>query len=162
MAQNIAYLSEHLESIQLLTEWFRAQWPEHFSSQSDEEIARGFHDEANQSTLPIRLVALCDETLVGTIVLRTIADRTVPSYQPGLGGLLVRNAFRKRGIGTELVQAGMALARELGYSSLFATTATAGSILTNLGWDMLQEIDHDGQWLKLYCYELRTDKYHID
>lgn len=150
----IGFLVNNPETIPTLTDWFRDQWPAYYAGRLPEDIANDFHAEANRATLPVRLVAFVDGALAGTIALRRHAIRTAPEYQPGLGGLLVAEAYRRRGIGTELVRAGMALARELGFCGVYTTTTTAEGILARLGWHHLQTLTHEDELLQLYHCDL--------
>jgi RimJ/RimL family protein N-acetyltransferase len=150
----ITFLADHPEVIPALARWFRAQWPEYYAARSLADIARDFHSEKNRDGLPIRLVAFADGELAGTITLRGQAIRTLPEYRPGLGGLLVTGQHRGRGIGTELVRAGMDLARKQGYDRVYATTASAQGILERLGWELVQMVAHDDEQLALYRCEL--------
>jgi GNAT superfamily N-acetyltransferase len=57
---------------------------------------------------------------------------TLAAFHPELGGLYVIESHRGRGIGTELVRAGMKLALDQGYETVFATTVVAAVILERL------------------------------
>ena len=114
----------------------------------------GFYSEANRDGLPVRLVAFADGELAGTITLPDRATRTLPEYHPSLGGLLVVGRHRGRGIGTELVRAGMNLAGEQGYERVYATTVTARGILGRLGWKLVPAASHSNEQQVLYQYKL--------
>lgn len=150
----IAYLVDYPEAISTLTHWFRAQWPEYYAGRTPADIDQEFHSEANRDGLPVRLVAFADGELAGTIILRGRAIKTLPEYHPGLGGLFVAEQHRNQGIGTELVRAGMDVARDQGYKKVYATTVTARGILECLGWKMVQTIVHNDEQLVLYVCEL--------
>lgn len=146
----IAYLADHPETIPTLASWFRAQWAAYYASQTPAEVEQGFYEEAARDGIPVRLVAFNAGELAGTIVLRERAISSLPEFQPGLGGLLVSMAQREQGIGTELVRAGMDLARRQGYAQVYATTAVAGGILERLGWQQVKTFDHDSEQQTLY------------
>lgn len=131
----IAFLADCLDAIPTLSQWFQAQWPDYYAERTLADIAQDFVAEANRSSIPVRLVAFADGALAGTITLREEATWTLPEYQPGLGGLFVTERFRRRGIGTALVKAGMKVAQEQRYESVFATTIAARGILARLGWE---------------------------
>jgi len=150
----IAFLTDYPEAIPTLTHWFRAQWPEYYAQRPPADIAQDFCSEANRIRLPVRLVAFADGELAGTISLRDQAIRTLPVYHPGLGGLFVVERHRGQGIGTELVRAGMKVAREQGYKRVYATTVTARGILERLGWKLIRMVLHNDEQLVLYQYEL--------
>jgi GNAT superfamily N-acetyltransferase len=111
----ISLLADHPEAVPILAGWFRAQWPEYYAGRTPEDIDGDFYEEAQPSGLPVRLVAFAEGELAGTITLRERAIWTLPEYHPGLGGLLVPERQRGRGLGTALVRAGMDLARQQGF-----------------------------------------------
>ncbi len=152
----IAFLVDYPEAIPTLTQWFRAQWPEYYAERTPMDIAQDFYLEANRDGLPTRLVAFVDSELAGTITLRKHALRAFPEYHPGLGGLFVVEQHRGRGIGTELVRAGMNLAHEQGYEKVYTATATASGILKRLEWRLVQAVSHDDEQLALYSCELKA------
>jgi GNAT superfamily N-acetyltransferase len=153
----IAYLSDHPETIPTLAAWFRAQWPAYYGARTLEEIAQDFQAEANHDVLPVRLVAFLDGELAGTATLRERALQTFPSYHPGLGGFFVIEQFRNRRVGYELVSAVMQLAKEHGYSAIYAATVVAGSLLERLGWKQHQQVWHHDEKLTIYCCALEKD-----
>jgi GNAT superfamily N-acetyltransferase len=154
----IAYLADHPEVIPTLVEWFCAQWPAYYAERMRADITQDFYSEANRTGIPVRLVAFSDGELAGTITLREQALWDFPEYHPGLGGLLVVERHRSQGIGTELVKAGMQVAREQGYARIFTTTATANGILERLGWQRVQAISHGAEQLMLYRFELKKGR----
>jgi len=151
----IAFLADYPEAIPTLARWFRAQWTEYYAGRTLADIAQDFQSEANRDDLPVRLVAFAGGELAGTIILRERALNTLPEYQPGLGGLFVAVRQRGQGVGTELVRAGMNVARDQGYKKVYATTATARGILERLGWKMVQAVIHNDEQLVLYRCDLK-------
>jgi GNAT superfamily N-acetyltransferase len=153
----ITFLVDIPETIPILAQWFRAQWPEYYGERTLTDIAKDFYSEANRSKLPIRLITFVDGELVGTITLRERALQAFPEYCPGLGGFFVVERHRGLGIGTELVRAGMKVAREQGYKKIYAATGTAIGILERLGWKLVQMVSHSDEQLMLYSCELEND-----
>lgn len=151
---DISLLADHPETIPTLTQWFRSEWPGYYADHTSDEIAEEFFEEANRKVLPVRLVGFLAGELVGTIVLRDRAMWTLPECFPGMGGLLVAEPFRGRGIATELAHAGMELARSLGHHEVFATTAHARGVLERLGWEAMRTFEHDGEMLTLHRCEV--------
>ncbi|MEM7034181.1 MAG: GNAT family N-acetyltransferase [Chloroflexota bacterium] len=150
----IAFLTDYPDTIPPLTQWFRDQWPEYFAGRTLSDIAQDFYAEANRDDIPLRLLAFIDDELAGTITLRDQASSVLPNYHPGLGGLYVLEQHRGRGIGTELVKAGMDLAQEQGYERVYVETVKARGIIERLGWKFVQTVSHDDEQSAIYCYEL--------
>lgn len=152
----ITLLADRLDTIPTLTTWFCKQWPDHFNGRSQASIADEFRSEANRKGLPLRLVAFADGELAGTVCLRERAFDKLPDYQPGIGGLLVIDNYRNRGIGTELMRASMEAAHKQGFSKVYATTVNAKGVLKRLGWTQVQMIEHDDEQLGLYRFDFNN------
>jgi GNAT superfamily N-acetyltransferase len=150
----IAFLADHPEAVPTLTQWFRDQWPEYYAARTPADIAQDFHTEANRDGLPVRLLAFADGVLVGTVTLREQALRGFPEYQPGIGGLFVAEQHRGRGVGMALVRAGMQLAEEQGYATVYIATVTARGIVEHLGWKLVRAITHDDEQTVIYQCDL--------
>ncbi len=148
----IRFLADYSDTIPTLVKWFRAQWPDYYAAMSDEEMEQDFLEDASRDRLPIRLVAFESNELVGTIILRENGTETLPEFQPELGGLYVVESHRGHGIATELVRAGMKVALDRGYETVFATTVAAAGILERLGWEFIKTVIHqDGQTALYRC-----------
>ena len=147
----IGFLVDYLDSIPTLSKWFRDQWPDYYADMSQEEMEKDFLEDASRDRLPIRLVAFESGTLAGTIILREQTD-SLPEFQPELGGLYVVESQRGHGIATELVRAGMKVALDQGYETIFATTVAAARILERLGWEFIKTVLHqDGETALYRC-----------
>jgi RimJ/RimL family protein N-acetyltransferase len=150
----IRFLADHLDTIPTLAKWFRAQWPDYHAAMSEEEMGQDFLEDASRDRLPIRLIAFESNELAGTIILRKNGTEMLPEFQPELGGLYVVESHRNHGIATELVRAGMQVAQEQGYETVYATTVAAAGILERLGWEFLQTVVYQDGPTGLYRCKL--------
>ena len=150
----IGFLADYPATIPALVKWFRDQWPDYYADMSQEEMEQDFLSDASRNRLPIRLIAFESSELAGTIVLRDNGSGMPPEFQPELGGLYVVASHRGRGIATELVQAGMQVARQQGYETVYATTVVAAGILERLGWEFFKTVVHEDGPLALYRCKL--------
>ena len=150
----ISFLADHLDVIPTLAKWFRDQWPDYHADMSQEETEQDFLEDASRNRLPIRLLAFESNELAGTIILRDTNTEMPPGFQPELGGLYVVESHRRHGIATELVRAGMQLALDQGYETVFATTVVAAGILERLGWEFIKTAIHSDEQLALYRCKL--------
>jgi predicted N-acetyltransferase YhbS len=120
------------------------------------EIEQDFHADTNRDCLPTRLVAFVDDQLAGTIVLRERAFGDLPGYNPGLGGLYVAEAYRRRGIGAELIRAGVDLSRAQGYETVYAATSVAHGLFQRLGWEWVETLTEGQEQMGIYrCVLIR-------
>lgn len=150
----ISFLADHLDTISTLAKWFRDQWPDYYADWSQAQMEQDFLEDTSRDNLPSRLVAFESGELVGTVILRDSNTETLPEFQPELGGLYVAESHRGHGVGTALVRAGMKLAINQGYKTIYATTVIAAGILERLGWEFAKMIDHGDEQLKLYQCKL--------
>ncbi len=150
----IDFLADHLDVIPTLAQWFRAQWPDYFADWSQAEMEQDFLMDARREGLPIRLVAFEGNEPVGTIILRQPGNEALADFHPELGGLYVLEMQRGRGVGSQLVQAGMNLARQQGFESVYATTTAAAGILERLGWQYIQTVVYSDGEFSLYQSKL--------
>jgi GNAT superfamily N-acetyltransferase len=148
----IDFLADHPEFVHTLAKWFYIQWSAYYADQTLEELSMKLSEGVNRKHIPIRLVAIDDGKLAGTIILRHLADPNDPTSSPGLGGLLVHSDYQRMGIGTLLVEAGTRLVSDLGYAEVYATSGPASSILERLDWQQLKTLLHGdedlGMWRK--------------
>lgn len=149
----IGFLADYLDTIPTLAKWFRDQWPDYYADISPEELEQDFLSAAARDRLPARLLAFESSKLVGTIVLRE-QPKALPEFQPELGGLYVVASHRGHGIATALVRAGMKLALDQGYETVYATTVVAAGILERLGWEFIKTVIHQDGPLALYRCKL--------
>lgn len=150
----IGFLADYPDTVPTLASWFRDQWPAYYADMSQEQLEQDFLEDASRHRLPSRLVAFESNELVGTIVLRENGTEALPKFQPELGGLYVLESHRGHGIATELVRAGMKLALDQGYETVFATTVVAAGILERLGWEFIKTVIHQDRQLALYRCKL--------
>jgi len=150
----IGFLTDYPNTVPTLAIWFRDQWPDYYADMSQEQMEQHFLSEAFRDRLPSRLIAFESSELAGTIVLREHGTEALPEFQPELGGLYVVESHRSHGIGTELVQAGMKLALDQGYETVYATTVVAAGILERLGWEFIKTVIHQDGQLALYRRKL--------
>jgi len=146
----IGFLADYPDTIPTLAKWFRGQWPDYYADMSQAEMEQDFLEDAARDRLPIRLVAFESNELAGTIILRENGSGMPAGFQPELGGLYVVPSQRGHGIGRVLVRAGMQLARDQGYETVFATTVAAAGILERLGWELVKTVVHEDGELSLY------------
>ena len=148
----IGFLADYSDTIPTLAKWFRDQWPDYFTDWSQAEMEQDFLEDASRERLPIRLVAFESGELAGTIILREMGNETWAEFQPELGGLYVVASQRGRGIGSELVRAGMKVAGDLGFERVYATTTGAAGILERLGWEFVKTVVYqDGEHSLYRC-----------
>ena len=141
----IEYLAEHPECIPALARWFYAQWGWFLPPESSAEtIADKFRTHLNRDALPIALVALDDDELLGTASLRVHDMDVFTDSSPWLGGVYVAPAHRRKGVGRRLVSAVERKAHDLGYPSIHLFTFDQAPFYLTLQWKIFAQVEYRG------------------
>ncbi len=133
----IELMSDHLEVITTLTEWYQSEWKPYYGKGGPGNARADLESRCNRDELPIGLLAMEDNQVLGTAAL----DRDVTtSLTPSVVGLLVEPTYRHRGIATALLNSAEDLTRRLGYQRLYISTTVLGEKLIQLGWEATGEV----------------------
>jgi len=130
---SIARLADHPQALESLVRIFETEWPGwYLSGRGDARsdlLAR-----MQRSALPLALVALDEGVVAGSA---TIAAHAIPldrDLTPAVIGLVVLPSRRGQGVARALLASAAEEARNLGFFTLHAMTATASGLFVRLGW----------------------------
>lgn len=88
-----------------------------------------------QEDLPFMLVAHENSIFLGVIQLKFFEMDCYPNYEHWLGGVYVRESYRKKGVAKALIEEGMKKANQLGVQTVYLQTERKdGGLYTKLGW----------------------------
>ncbi len=153
-ALSIEPLAAHPEVLALLREWFATEWSDYYGKGGPGDADRDLRDFANEGSLPVGVVAFRGGTLCGFAALKADSVASHRHLTPWAAAGLVKPSERGQGIGSQLVVALEQEARKLGFRRIYCGTSTAESLLRRCGWQLLENIVHDGQPLAIYCKAL--------
>ncbi len=131
----IVHLIDVPDAKPVLAQWFVDQWEPHYGTTGPGDARADLDACAHRDRLPLCLVALNGgRGVMGTAALK--ADSVGSDLAPGpwLAALLVGAQFRGQGVGTALIAAIEAEARQLGFPALYVSTDTAEGLLRRRGW----------------------------
>ncbi len=119
MELKIDYLKEHSEAIPRLAKiWYEVLGSIWIADASIEQIEQGFYDELKGNSLPLTLVALKGEQVIGAVSLHE-NDEIKPNLTPWLESLVVDNAYQNQGVGKLLVEKIKQKASDLHFKKLY-------------------------------------------
>lgn len=134
----IALLADHAHAIDELANRFETEWAPYYGENGAGDACADLRSRCNRDRLPLGLVAIEDDRILGTAAL----DRDATTgLTPSVVGLLVAPGSRRQGIAAALVETAERLARELGYDELFISTSILQSFLRRQGWREKGELD---------------------
>ncbi len=140
----VDYLADHPEAIRPLTVAFKREWPEYYGDFDPADLRSQFQSGLQRDQLPIALVALEKNEVVGTATLGGPSIEGFDHLQPWLNGLWVDRRCRRRGIGRTLIEAVEDLGRKLGHAEIYAGTDEALEAFDAWGWETMDKATHKG------------------
>jgi GNAT superfamily N-acetyltransferase len=148
----VALLADHTGAIDTLAAWYEHEWGPYYGAQGPGDAAADLASRCNRDRLPVGLVAMDDDRLVGTAALGRDA---ASGLMPAVVGLLVLPEFRRQGVAGALLDAAGQLANELGCDELFISTSILGEFLQREGWREKDDVDFmNGERGKVYVRSL--------
>jgi predicted N-acetyltransferase YhbS len=141
----IAYLDEHIDAIPTLARWHHEAWSAVTPNLSVADRIAGFTARARRGSIPLGLVALLDDLVVG---MACLVECDIPSHchlGPWLATVLVSPDHRRLGIGSALCVRSTEEALLLGVSTLYLFTFDKQRWYTRLGWSTLEDARYGGR-----------------
>jgi GNAT superfamily N-acetyltransferase len=138
----IAPLAQHQHHVEGVAERIYRLWGRLIhedSGMSAAEYTEVVRSRAVLDRVPTTLVALAADTLVGTVSLKQEETTTAAGLSPWVGGLLVDEGWRARGVGKALLEKAEATAARLGYPFLhLSCEPEVEHFYQRLGWEVLR------------------------
>jgi GNAT superfamily N-acetyltransferase len=135
MSVRIGLLADHPDVLAPLAAAFAREWPEWYGVHGD--ATTDLRERSRRIGLPVGLVALDGDTVVGALA---VAARSAPSHphlSPWIVAFWVEPSRRRRGIGGQLLAAACAHAEQKGIARLYASTDAASSLFMRHGWKVI-------------------------
>ena len=134
----IALLADHAGYIEDLAARYETEWALYYGEAGPGDARRDLACRCNRDGLPIGLVAIESDRIVGTVAL----DRDAATgLTPSVTGLLVVPEARRQGVAGALIESAERLARELGYDQLFISTSLLRDLLQRRGWQEQGDVE---------------------
>lgn len=146
----IGYLVDHPDALPTLERMFQSEWAAYYGDAGPGNALQDLVSYSNRGGLPVGMVAFLGSEPVGVAALKADSISTHKHLTPWIGGGMVAPRFRRQGIGACLVSAVEDVARNLGYTTVYSGTSTANSLLLREGWQLMEAVQHDGEWLSIY------------
>jgi len=134
---DVRYLADHQDAVSIIATWIYDEWSYLYPEMTLQDVASFLRERMNKEKLPLTFVALEAGEPVGTVSLKMHDMETRSDLSHWLTSLYVVKPWRRRRIGSRLVEAAEKKAAELGVCKLvlFTTDATLpGQFYSKLGW----------------------------
>jgi len=134
---DIQYLADHQDVVPILATWIYDEWSYLYPGMTLQDVINFLRTRANKEELPLSLVAFEAGEPVGTVSLKMFDIETRSDLPHWLTSLYVVKPWRRRRIGSSLVDTAEKKAAELGICKLFLFTTDSGLsrlFYSKLGW----------------------------
>jgi N-acetylglutamate synthase-like GNAT family acetyltransferase len=154
----IEYLADHPEAVPVLAQWLHEEWGHLRPGDSLEKRRGRLESWSNRDRIPLTVVGLEDENVLGSASLIAHDMETRMELTPWLAGVFVGQAYRRRGIGAQLVRRIMLEAGRLKVPLLYLYTVHSENFYTTLGWTLLERTTYRDQNVVLMTYKPVNDQ----
>lgn len=148
----IEYLSDHPEALAKLAEWQHAEWGYLRKGDTLEKRMERLRGFSNGDRIPLTVVALEENEVLGSASLIEHDMETRMELTPWLAGVFVGEAYRRRGIGAELVRRIMSEAGRLKVPLLYLYTVHSERFYAALGWNLHERTAYREQPVVIMTY----------
>lgn len=151
----VEYLKYHTEYIPVIAKWFYQEWGHYYPELTIKDIEKSLYKRANKNKIPLALVAVESEEVIGTVSLKKFDMDTRRQYTPWLASMYVREDMRKKGIGARLVEAVEDEAKDFGVKTLYLYTPDAKKYYGRFGWKIIETVWYRGANVTVMVKDLR-------
>jgi GNAT superfamily N-acetyltransferase len=143
----ISYFADHPEYLPTLAKWFFREWRDLISEETLEDYTQKLRGHAQRDGVPMGFVAMDGEQLLGSASLVTYDMDGREDLSPWLACLYVAAEFRRRGIGSALVQRVVqeAHVQEFAEIYLYTTGQEREDFYVGLGWSVHERVMYLGK-----------------
>ncbi len=130
-------MADHREVVPILATWIYDEWSYLYPEMTLQDVVSFLRERENKDKLPLTLVAFEAGEPVGTVSLKMFDMETRSDLSHWLTSLYVAKPWRRRRIGSRLVETAEKKAAELEIHKLFLFTTNVdlpGLFYSKLGW----------------------------
>jgi predicted N-acetyltransferase YhbS len=148
----IEYLADRPEAMATLARWQHKEWGYLRPGDTLEKRTARLAGMSNRGSIPLTVVALEGEEVLGSASLIEHDMDTRMELTPWLAGVFVGEAYRRRGIGAELVRHVMVEASKLKVPLLYLYTVHSEKFYAALGWQLQERTSYREQTVVIMTY----------
>jgi len=142
---NFEYLSDRKDAIPTISKWYFNQWGHLADENSVEETSHKLQKYLNRDKIPLMLLAINDEEIIGLAQLKYQEMDIYPDKEYWLGGIFVPKKYRGNRVATRLTEKAIVVARSLNVHILHLQTERLdGGLYKRLGWQPVEQVNYKG------------------
>jgi GNAT superfamily N-acetyltransferase len=139
-------LADRADEIPTVARWLYDEWGHRREGNSYEKACQTLTEMAARDRLPMYLLAMEGEAVVGCGALKIREMEIYPEREHWLGSIYVKPEWRGHGIATSLVEAVVAASGRYGVSVMsLQTEREDGGLYARLGWRPVERVNYHGR-----------------
>lgn len=152
------YLKDKPEFITQIADWYFEQWGYLMVTPSVEIIKHKLQAQLNSNKLPLMLLLVENEQLLGVSQLKFREMDIYPDKEHWLGGVYICNRQRGKGLAKKMIIKAKDIASSLNVKTLYLQTINlSGGIYSQLGWQAIEQTTDKGEEvLVMQCHLTHT------
>lgn len=151
----LALLTDHPEAIPTLAAWYFAEWGYEVPGNTLEKEKARLHQFLGVDQLPLLVVAMDEEGVVGAAQLKYREMDIYPEKEHWLGAVFVDPDFRGKRIARRIIAEVTSLARKFGVTELHLQTEQLdGGLYAAMGWEPTERVTYHGVEVLVMCKRL--------
>jgi copper oxidase (laccase) domain-containing protein/GNAT superfamily N-acetyltransferase len=152
-SMRIAHLQEHSHVIPVLADLCGTEWAHLYENWDRESSRQEFFASRADGQLPMTLVALEGDELLGTV---SLIHNDLPGREdlnPWLASLIVLPQYRGQHVATFLITEAERLLQQQGMPAAYLFTEKAGGLFAKLGWVAFDKAEANGHAVTIFRKE---------
>jgi predicted N-acetyltransferase YhbS len=146
---HIAYLADYPQFIPVVAAWQHTEWGHLNPGDSVQSRIERLGQHTGRPGIPTTLVALENETILGSAGLVENDLRTHPELTPFLASVYVAPEHRRRGVASALVRQVITAVQQLEIPTCYLITPDQQRLYARLGWSAQQNVVYRGEVVTL-------------
>lgn len=139
------FLADRPSFVPTIARWYFDQWGHAVAGNSYEATCARIKANLEEAELPIYLLAVDDDQLLGVAQLKLREMDIYPDYEFWLGGVYVSGAARGQGIASGLCRQIIDIADSRAVGTLYLQTERLdGGLYAKLGWQAIEQTHYRG------------------
>jgi GNAT superfamily N-acetyltransferase len=141
MKLDFQFLADRPEDVPQVIRWWHSKWADRMGPDID-KLTGQLRAALRRDDLPLDIVAVLDDEMIGTAVLKRHEMKEVyPQRLYWLGSVFVAPEYRGRGVASALASRVVDMARERGLPHLYLQTEHPdGGLYADLGWEPVERL----------------------
>jgi predicted N-acetyltransferase YhbS len=150
----IGYLADHPEFLTVLAGWHHGEWGRLHPGDTVGKRAERMKAHLGKGQVPTTFVALAEGKPVGSASLVDYDMEGREDLTPWLASVYVVPEYRRRGVGSALVERVVEEARGLDIGTLYLFTWDQERLYARLGWSVLERTEYKGERIVIMSIKL--------